>query len=106
MAPSISTSALRHPPEITTQDSIETRLGTLRLFDGFPDDATTQKVYDNLDFQRGVQVFLNTMPGAAVTAFRPALQKLGGVDGNFVLFEELTDSKALWLTPNSRWFTE
>src|SRR5471032_2006744 len=89
------------PPEITTPDSIETRLGTLKLFDGFPDDATTQKVYDNLDFQRGVQVFLNAMPGAAVTAFRPALRKLGGVDGNVIIFEELTDSKALWLTPNT-----
>jgi hypothetical protein len=32
------------PPEITTPDSIETRIGTLKLFDGFPDDATTQKV--------------------------------------------------------------
>src|SRR5471032_2299785 len=89
------------PAEITTPDSVESRLGTLKLFDGFPDDATTQKVYDNLDFQRGVQAFLNTMPGAAVTAFRPALRKLGGVDGNVIIFEELTDSKALWLTANT-----
>ena len=28
------------PPQITTPDSVETRLGTLRFFDGFPDDAT------------------------------------------------------------------
>jgi len=89
------------PPEITTPGSYETRLGTLNLFDGFPDDATTQKVYDNLDFQRGVQAFLNAMPGAALTAFRPALRKLGGVDGNVIIFEELMDSKALWLTPNT-----
>jgi hypothetical protein len=33
------------PPAITTPDSIETRLGTLKFFDGFPDDATVQKVY-------------------------------------------------------------
>jgi hypothetical protein len=32
------------PPEITKPDSIETRLGTLKRFDGFPDDATTQTV--------------------------------------------------------------
>jgi hypothetical protein len=89
------------PPEITTPDSVETRIGTLKLFDGFPDDATTQKVYDNLDFQRGVQAFLNAMPGAAVTAFRPALRELGGVDGNVIIFEELMDSKALWLTANT-----
>jgi hypothetical protein len=89
------------PPEITTPDSIETPIGTLKLFDGFPDDATTQKVYDNLDFQRGVQAFLNAMPGAALTAFRPALRALGGIDGNVIIFEDLMDSKALWLTANT-----
>jgi hypothetical protein len=70
------------PPEILTPDTIKSRIGTLKLFDGYPDDATTQKVYDNLDFQRGVQAFLNAMPGAAMTAFRPALRELGGVDSN------------------------
>ncbi|MCX5973277.1 MAG: hypothetical protein NTU59_01105 [Coprothermobacterota bacterium] len=38
------------PASITTPDSVETRLGTLKFFDGFPDDATVQMVYDNLDF--------------------------------------------------------
>jgi hypothetical protein len=89
------------PAEITTSDSIETRLGKLTLFDGFPDDATTQKVYDNLDFQRGIEAFLNAMPGAAVTAFRPALRNLGGTDGNVIIFEQMLDSKALWLTANT-----
>ncbi len=43
------------PPGITTADSVETRLGTLKFTDGFPADATIKKVLDNLDFQRGVQ---------------------------------------------------
>ena len=30
-------------------DSVATRLGTLKFTDGFPDDATLQKAYDNLD---------------------------------------------------------
>ena len=47
------------PKSITTPERVETRLGTLKFFDGFPDDATTQKVYDNLDFMRGVEAFLN-----------------------------------------------
>jgi hypothetical protein len=89
------------PPEITTPDRVDSRLGTLTLRDGFPDDATTQKVYDNLDFEHGVDAFLNAMPGASVTAFRPALQKLGGVDGNVIIFEQMMDSKALWLTANT-----
>lgn len=89
------------PPAIQTPDTIETRIGRLRLDDGFPDERTTQAVYDNLDFQRGVQAFLNTMPGASVTAFRPALRNFGAVEGNVLLFEEPMDSKALWLTPNT-----
>ena len=44
------------PPEITTPDSVETRIGTLKFFDGFPDDKTTQLVYDNLDFMPGVRL--------------------------------------------------
>jgi hypothetical protein len=89
------------PPQITTPDTVESRIGTLHLSDGFPDDSTTQKVYDNLDFEHGVQAFLTAMPGAAVTAFRPALRELGGVDGNVIIFEDLMDSKALWLTANT-----
>ena len=50
------------PPSITTPDTVETRLGTLKFIDGFPDDATAQKLYDNLDFQRGVQAFLTATP--------------------------------------------
>src|SRR5210317_1282515 len=58
------------PASITTPDSVETRIGTLEFFDGFPDDATTQTVYDNLDFMRGVDVFLNAVSGASAEAIR------------------------------------
>ena len=54
------------PPEITSPASVATRLGTLTFKDGVPDEETAQKVYDNLDFQRGVQVFLNAMPAASL----------------------------------------
>ena len=43
------------PPGIPSPDTVETRLGTLKFFDGFPDKATVEKLYDNLDFQRAVQ---------------------------------------------------
>jgi len=46
------------PPGIESPDKVETRLGTLKFFDGFPDDATVAKLYDNLDFQRAVQAYL------------------------------------------------
>jgi len=46
------------PPSITTPDSVETRIGPLKFFDGLPDDATVQKAYDQIDFGRGIEAFL------------------------------------------------
>jgi hypothetical protein len=54
--------------EITTPDSVETSLGTLRFFDGLPDKATVEKVFDNLDFMRGMDVFLNTTAATSTLA--------------------------------------
>ena len=89
------------PPEITTPDTVETRLGTLRFFDGFPDDATVQKVYDNLDFQRGVQAFLTGVPGASQVAIRNGIRSFGPDNQTVILFENLMDSKSLFLTANT-----
>jgi hypothetical protein len=33
------------PPETTTPDSVETRLGTLKFVDGFPDKETTASTF-------------------------------------------------------------
>jgi hypothetical protein len=74
------------PSSITTPDSVDTSLGTLKFFDGFPDDATVQKVYDNLDFERGVQAFLNGMPGTSLVGMRTGFQKLGVINNNIFLF--------------------
>ena len=90
------------PKSITTPDSVEARLGTLKFFDGFPDDATTQKVYDNLDFMRGVEAFLNAIPGASTEAFRVGVASQGADNNQTVLImENLMDSKSLYLTPNT-----
>jgi hypothetical protein len=89
------------PPSITTPDSVETRLGTLRFFDGFPDDATVQKVYDNLDFQRGVQAFLTALPAAAVSAMRKGIRMFGPDNQTVLIAESLLDSHTLWGIPNT-----
>jgi hypothetical protein len=90
------------PASITTPDSVATRLGTLQFFDGFPDDATVAKVYDNLDFERGVQAFLTAMPGASMYAIREGLRSQGATDNQTVLItESLMDSKSLFLTGNT-----
>ncbi len=56
--------AAKVPASITTPDTVQTRIGTLKFSDGLPDADTVKKVFDNLDFVRGVEAFLLGMPAA------------------------------------------
>ena len=89
------------PPSVVIADRIETPIGTLRFSDGLPDEGTVEKVYDNLDFQRGVQSVLTTMPAAAMHAVRGGIRSFGPANETVVIFENLLDSKSLFLTPNT-----
>jgi hypothetical protein len=89
------------PEGIATPDKLETGLGTLSSFDGVPDKETTQKVYDNLDLQRATQAFLNSLQISSLNAMEHGLTKFGPPNTTALLFEDLMDSKALWLTPNT-----
>ena len=66
-----------------------------------PDEETAQKVYDNLDFQRGVQAYLNSIQIASMYGMRKGILEFGPANTTALLFETLMDSKALWLTPNT-----
>jgi hypothetical protein len=89
------------PPGITTPDEIKTRLGTLNFFDGVPDEETTQKVYKFLDFQHAFQAYMSGVQIASMDAIRRGLLEFGPANTTAVLFEDLMDSKALFLTANT-----
>lgn len=60
--------------------------------DGVPTAETAQKAYDNLDFLRGVEVFLNFMPAASVEAIRQGFVAAGATKTNQALiFDQLMD---------------
>ena len=59
------------------------------------------KVYDNLDFQRGVQAFLTAMPGASLVAMRKGIRSFGPDNQTVIIFETLMDSRSLFLTANT-----
>ena len=88
------------PPGIASPDRVETRLGTLRFFDGFPDKATVDKLYDNLDFQRAVQAYLLALPPVSQAANRTAILELGPANTTVPIFEQLMDSRSIFLTAN------
>ena len=89
------------PTSITTPDVVETSLGTLRFFDGFPDEATVKKVYDNLDFQRGVQAFLRSLPAASLYGLRRGIRAIGPDNQTALVTETMTNSLQVTLVANS-----
>jgi hypothetical protein len=89
------------PKSILTPDKVETSIGTFEYFDGFPTKRTAQKCYDYLDTMRAVDVFVNCLPVASLVAMREGVAS-AGVTGNTVgIYENLMDSKSLFLTPNT-----
>ena len=90
------------PPEIRTPETVETRIGTLKFFDGLPDEATVKAVYDNLDFSRGMEAFLQFVPAASLEALREGAVELGSQRPNqVVIMDQLLDSNPLFLTGNT-----
>eukprot|EP00438_Fugacium_kawagutii_P023354 Skav218617 [mRNA] locus=scaffold3208:128815:130461:- [translate_table: standard] len=90
------------PDSIMTKDEYDTSIGKLKFFDGLPDEATTQKVYDNLDRSRAMHAFLDMIPLASVEAMRVGLVGVGSDACNKVLlFADLMDSHSLFLTGNT-----
>ncbi len=95
------TTATPIPPSITTPDSVETTLGTLHFEDGIPSPETAQKVYDQLDLQRGVEAFLNGLRGVSIYAARKGMRDAGLKDNDVLIFSGLMDSRSLFLTANA-----
>ena len=87
--------AVAIPPQITTPDSVDTSLGTLKFDDGIPSGETAQKAYDQLDLQRGVEAFLNGLRGVSIYAARKGIRDAGAKDNEGVLiFSGLMDANS------------
>ncbi len=89
------------PPSISTPDKVDTRIGTLDFKDGVPSKDTAAKVFDNLDFVRAFDAFVNTMSGVSIAAFHKGMLDIGVKDNEVIVFSELMDAKSLFLTANA-----
>ena len=89
------------PEGITTPNILETQIGELNFFDGVPVKETEQKVYDYIDLHNGVEVFLKGIQIASMEGLKRGILSFGPANYTAVLFEDLMDSKAFWLTPNT-----
>jgi hypothetical protein len=90
------------PASITTQDAVPSSIGTLEFFDGVPNRATVDAVYDYVDRARAVEAFINLIPAVSIYHLRQGMRDMGLTESNqIVIAEQLGDSKPLVLTWNN-----
>jgi hypothetical protein len=88
------------PAGIAIPDAVNTSIGTLRFTDGFPDAATAQHVWDNIDLMRAVNAYLMAVAPVNQAGMRDTLRGFGPVNQTDVIWENLTDSRTVTLTQN------
>ena len=92
----------RIPQKMLTPDEVETRIGTLDFGTACRPAKRRRKLYDHLDFLRGMEVFLNFIPAASVEAMRLGNAEMGATKSNqAVIMDQLLDSSPLFLTGNT-----
>ena len=86
---------------LSSPDLVESPFGDLRFFDGVPTNDTVATIYDALDLMRGIDVFLNCVPGASLVAMRRGFRH-AGLDASKIGFTDpRANSRSLLLTPNT-----
>src|SRR6476660_6247428 len=84
---------------------IDTRIGALEFThdfeNGYPTDATVEKLYDQRDFQRACQAYLWSLPAVSFTSWQRGITKqLGARNGQIVAILSLEARRGI-LTANA-----
>lgn len=88
--------------KLSTPGALSTPFGDLEFFDGVPTPDSVAKLYDGMDLLRGIDVFLNTVPGASLVAMRSGLRSVGVDSPDKVgLTAPRANSGSYFLTPNT-----
>ncbi|MEJ2199115.1 MAG: DUF1254 domain-containing protein [Desulfuromonadales bacterium] len=77
-------------------ETMDTRIGKLEFThsfaDGYPTDATVEKLFDEMDFQRAVQAYIWAIPFVSMAQWQYAhVQQLGAENGQAVFLESYKD---------------
>lgn len=90
------------PEGISTPNTLNSSaIGELNFFDGVPLPETADKVYDYIDLHNAVDAYVRGIHIASMEAMKRGLEEHGPANKTALLFEDLMDSKAFWLTPNT-----
>jgi hypothetical protein len=87
---------------LSSPDQVESPFGRLDFFDGVPTAETAAATHEALDLMRGIEVFLNSVPGASVVAMRRGLRAAGVESARVIGYTDpRANSGSLFLTPNT-----
>ncbi len=89
-------------PNATIAASVEVpRIGTLQYELGFPTPETSQKLFDEMDFQRAVQAYLWGYPAVSFESIRLTAKQELDIDFNDMgIADNFVDPTSVWLTAN------
>ncbi|MDG1785067.1 MAG: hypothetical protein P8H61_04055, partial [Ilumatobacter sp.] len=81
------------PLQVVTSEFV----GDLQFENEYPTDATVDKLFDHLDFQRGCQAFLRNITASSMYSFRAGLRRDLGVTSasQLVVWEDQFDARSL-----------
>jgi hypothetical protein len=85
---------------VLAQETIDTRVGKLTFESGYPSKETTQKLYDEMDFQRASQAYLWGIPAVGLNEWRRAHYNVFGAKNGEMLTYFTFAEKLGILTPN------
>ncbi len=78
------------------QETVDTRIGGIDLMSGYPTARSTEKLYDELDFQRAVQAFIWAVPVVSLETLRIAnARDWGAGNGEVALVDGYTMAAAM-----------
>jgi hypothetical protein len=81
-------------------ETLDTSIGEIGYEAGYPKQATVEKLYDELDFQRAVQAYLWALPMASYGAMADAHWALGADSHTVIVADKLAEPRQLALTAN------
>ncbi len=83
------------------EGTVKTRIGKLKFINGYPSDSTLKKLYNELDFQRAVQVYLWGLPMVEMAEWQKAQKDIFKAGTNdFVTYQNFTQKLGI-LTANA-----
>ena len=79
---------------VHAQTNLQTAIGDLNYELGYPTKETSQKLYDEIDFQRACQAYMWSFPAVSFASIKTGFfRDLGATYNDIILYQDFLDNK-------------